>query len=55
MYRSSSCMLALMHEQYRLGELQVAKAHLHGLEMLLGLCSQRNVKLPPALRRAIYW
>ena len=48
-------MLKLMHDQYRLGELQSAKAHLHGLRMLLRLCSQRNIKMPLALQRAIYW
>jgi hypothetical protein len=45
----------LRRDQYRLGELQSAKAHLYGLRMLVRLCSQRNIKLPPALKRAIYW
>lgn len=45
----------LTRDQYRLGELQSAKAHLNGLRMLLRLCSQRNIKTPAALKRAIYW
>ena len=48
-------MLKLTRDQYRLRELQSAKAHLHGLRMLLRLCSRRNIKMPPALKRAIYW
>jgi hypothetical protein len=48
-------MVKLTSDQYRLGELDSAKAHLQGLRMLLQLCSQRNIKTPPALKRAIYW
>lgn len=45
----------LMHDQYRLGDLQSAKSHLDGLRVLLRLYFQRNIKMSPALKRAIYW